>query len=116
MRRLTLAMVRLLRAVARDELPPAAWHTTTRNALIVRGFITSYSLTDRGRRVAALLGEVPRDPWGEAWASPEFCRACERYVPMDMVAWGEADGAPDARPPLCIDCAARRDGLTGGAG
>ena len=106
---LSVAMVRLLRAVARDELSPAAWPVATRNALIVRGFVTSYSLTDSGRRVARRLGEVPVGPWGHAWTDPEFCRACDRYVPVSLIAWGDADGAPDARSPLCINCVVGRE-------
>lgn len=105
------ALRRMLAAEPKWVLAGTIITQGTRRALRTRGLSSDgYALTDSGRRLAKALGGVPTDPWGGRIVAREWCPNCGTYVDPALIAWDEYDGAPDASPPICINCLANRKG------
>lgn len=72
------------------------------------GLVEEHELTRVGRAIAILLGQVPRDPWGQRIDGDVVCTYCDDNVDARLIAWDlyDVDYAGGFVPSVpCITCA-----------
>ena len=118
-RPLTPTMAFWIRRGLLHRLPLPVARGLARRGLLAGLYIgqATTGLTARGERAREALGRVPwpyllscshvdrgmRTQFA-ASTDPLFCRACDRVVAAELIAWDLYDGAPDSSGPPCINC------------